>query len=160
MRRLDLTVVVLLILLHLTLHVGFGYGAGAPDLFALAILILARETNMATAAAVGMGLGLLEDAQGLLGFGSNAIALSFTGAAAGRTRDLFVGDSVLFVSVYLFLGKWARDLIHWIATGAESRPGFVDAVLVDGVGGAVYVTVVGLALMWSLGVLRNTGSVR
>ena len=160
MRRLDLVVVLVLILLHLTIHVGFGVGAAAPDLFTLALLILARETNMAVAAAVGLGLGLLEDAQGLLGFGANGIAMAFIGAMGARTRDLFVGDSVLFVSLYLFLGKWARDVIHWIAVGAENRRGFMDVVILDAGVNALYVMVTGLLLMTLTGVLKTEGGVR
>lgn len=160
MRTLDLMLVSLLVLLHLTIHVGFGVGAAAPDLFTLAVLILARQSHMALAAGIGLALGLLEDAQGLLAFGANALALSVTGALGARTRDFFVGDSLLFVGSYLFLGKWARDVLHWIALGSENREGVVQSLVVESVPAALYVTVVGLALALATGVLRDRGGVR
>lgn len=160
MRPLDTVVVVGLILLHLFVHVGFGVGSGAPDLMLLALLVLARRSHMAVAALVGLGLGLLEDAQGLLGFGANAMALAVVGALGARTRDLFVGDSLLFVGAYLFLGKWARDFVHWIAVGQGNRSGFVDALLVDGGVAAIYVTVIGLALNAVTGVLTDRGAIQ
>lgn len=160
MRTLDLVVVGVLVLLHLTVHVGFGVGTAAPDLFTLALLILARQSHMAVAAGTGLGLGLLEDAQGLLAFGANALALSVVGALGARTRDFFVGDSLLFVGSYLFLGKWVRDLLHWVALGADTRQGFLQVLVVESVPAALYVTVVGLALALTTGVLRDRGGVR
>lgn len=160
MNPLHAVVAGVLVLLHLTIHLGFGVGAAAPDLFTLAVLILARESHMAVAALIGLMLGLLEDAQGLLAFGAHGIALSVVGAMGARTRDIFVGESLLFVGVYLFLGKWARDLVHWIAVGADGRGPFVQSLLVDGSLGAAYVTAVGLVLTLTLGVLRNPGALR
>lgn len=160
MRTLDLVLVGVLVLLHLTVHVGFGIGAAAPDLFTLALLILARQSHMAVAAGTGLALGLLEDAQGLLAFGANALALSVTGALGARTREFFVGDSLLFVASYLFLGKWARDLLHWIALGADNRQGLIQALLVESVPAALYVMAVGLVLAVTTGVLRDRGGVR
>lgn len=160
MRRLDLVVAALLVLLHLTLHVGFGVGAGAPDLFTLAVLILARESHMAVAALLGLGLGLVEDAQGLLAFGANGLSLALVGALGSRTRDLFVGDSLLFASSYLFLGKLARELIQWVAVGADNRGAFVQSVVLEGGMAALYMTAVGVALIFTTGVLRNTARVR
>lgn len=160
MRTLDLALVGVLVLAHLTIHVGFGIGAAAPDLFTLALLILARESHMAVAAGTGLVLGLLEDAQGLLAFGANALALSVVGALGARTRDFFVGDSLLFVGSYLLAGKWLRDLLHWIALGAENREGFIQALVVESLPAALYVTAVGMALALTTGVLRDRGGVR
>jgi hypothetical protein len=66
----------------------------------------------------------------------------------------------MFVATYLFVGKLAADLFHWVAVGAEHRSGFVRAVFLEGGTGALYVAVVGLALMYTTGVLRNTGRAR
>ena len=160
MRTLDLIVAGVLILAHLVIRVGFGAGSAAPDLFTLALLILARDLHMAVAAALGLALGLLEDAQGLLAFGAYGVSMTVVGALAARTRDLFVGDSLAFVATYLFLGKWVRDLLHWIAAGSERGAGFVDAVVVQGGLAALYLTLVGLALLFTTGVLRHTGRAR
>lgn len=160
MRPLDLIVVVTLIFLHLLIRVGFGVGAAAPDLFLLALLILARRSHMAVAALVGLGLGLLEDAQGLLSFGAHALALALVGALGARTRDLFVGETLLFAGSYLFLGKWIRDLVHWVAVGSANRPDFVETVMVSGVVAALYVAAVGLALDLVTGVVTTKEGLR
>ncbi|HSG50292.1 MAG TPA: hypothetical protein VLA43_20870 [Longimicrobiales bacterium] len=160
MRTLDVVIAVVLVVLHLTVHVGFGVGAGAPDLFTLALLILARESHMAVAAAVGLALGLLEDSQGLLAFGANGIAMAIVGALGARTREFFVGESFLFITSYLFLGKWMRDAIHWVALGAENRAEGFWTMVVDAGSGALYMTVAGLFLVVTTGVLRRPGGVR
>lgn len=160
MRPVEVAVVVVLVLLHLILHVGLGIGSGAPDLFTLALLILARESHMAVAALVGLGLGLLEDAQGLMGFGANALALATVGAAGSRTREFFLGDSWFFLASYLFLGKWARDAIHWLTVGRDNREGFLQALVVESGSASLYVMAVGMALALLTGVLRDRGGVR
>jgi cell shape-determining protein MreD len=159
-RVLDVILVVGLVFVHLLVHVGLGVGSGAPDLFLLAVLILARRSHTAVAALVGLGLGLLEDAQGLLGFGANALALSLVGALGARTRDLFVGETILFAGSYLFLGKWVRDLVQWVAVGAGNRPDFVQAVVVSGVVAALYVAAVGLALDFVTGAVTSRDGLR
>lgn len=156
MRLLDTVVVVLLVVLHLILHVGFGVGGAFPDLLTLALLIMARESHMAVATATGFLFGLLEDAQGLLAFGAHGLALAVVGALASRTRELFVGDSLLFVASYLFLGKWIRDFVYWIAAGSDLRPPLVEALVVDASLGALYMCLVGVALTFVTGVLDGS----
>ena len=136
-------VVLLLVVLHFLLHLGLGLGPMAPDLLTVALLMAAREVPMGVAAGIGFVLGLLADAFSLLAFGANTIAMTVVGAAGARTRELFVGDSVLFLVSYLFLGKWFRDLIHWVAVGENLREPFVDAMLVDSSLAAHNVVVVG-----------------
>ncbi|MEJ2539351.1 MAG: rod shape-determining protein MreD [Gemmatimonadota bacterium] len=155
MRILDWVVAGLLVLLHLVIHVGFGVGAAAPDLFTLALLVVARECHMALAAGLGWTLGLLEDAQGLLAFGAHGLALAIVGALAARSRELFVGDSLLFVASYLFLGKWLRDFVYWVAVGSGFRPPPVEALVVDAGLAALYMTLVGLAVVFVTGVLQG-----
>lgn len=160
MRILDRVLVVLLIVVHLTLHVGFGIAGAAPDLFTLALLIVARESHMAVAALWGLALGLLEDAQGLLAFGANAVALALVGAAGARTREFFVGDSYLFVGLYLFLGKFARDVVYWVAMGSDDRADGLGSLVLDAGAGALYMTLVGLVLVVTTGVLQRSARVR
>lgn len=140
-------VVTLLALVHLVLHVGLSYGRGAPDLLTLGLLFAAREIGAGRAATVGLGFGLLEDALSVLAFGANSVAMTVVGIAAALTRDLFVGDSRFFVLSYLLLGKWARDLVHWMAVGDGLRQPFVEQVLVDGGIASVYVAVIGFVVL-------------
>ena len=144
-------VLLFLIIAHFVLHVGLSIALAAPDLLTIAILIAARGLRMGGAATMGAILGLLEDALSVLSFGANAFALAVTGAVASRTRDLFVGDSLLFGVSYLLLGKWLRDLMHWFAVGSDLREPFFDAMIIESGVASIYVAVVGLALLWLTG---------
>lgn len=139
--------VLLLVILHFLFHLGFGWGAGAPDLLIVALLLAAREVGMSVGAGLGLFFGLLEDAFSVLSFGANAVAMTLVGALGARTRDLFVGDSLLFAFAYVALGKWLRDLVHWLVVGAGAREPFLDAMLVDGLFSAVYVGLVAMIIM-------------
>lgn len=151
MSPLIVLVVAVLVGLHFTLHVGLSIALAAPDLLTIALLVAARGTSMTGAAVLGTVFGLLEDALSVLSFGANAVALAITGVVASRTRDLFVGDSLLFSVSYLFFGKWLRDLIHWLAVGGELREPFVEVMLLRSGFASVYVALVGLALLWVTG---------
>lgn len=136
-----------LILLHFGLHLSLGLGERAPDLLVVALLIAAREADIGRGAALGFLLGLLDDAFSVLAFGANAFALTLVGMGGARTRDLFVGDSLLFLASYLVLGKWTRDLLHWVAAGEGLRESFVDTMLIQSPISAVYAGLIGLAVI-------------
>lgn len=147
--------VVLLAFLHLVLHVGLSYERGAPDLLTLGLLFAAREVGAARASALGLFFGLLEDALSVLAFGANSVAMTVVAIAGALTRDLFVGDSRFFMISYLLLGKWTRDLVHWVAVGEGQRQPFVEQVLVDGGIASVYVAIVGVVVVGLSGVGRE-----
>ena len=136
----------LLFLTHFVLHVGFGIGRAAPDLLTIALLLAVREVGVGSAAGIGMFCGLLEDSLSVLAFGANTVAMTTIGILGALTRDLFVGDSRLFVASYLFAGKLARDFGHWVLVGEELRQPFTDQVLVQGGIAALYVAAIGLGL--------------
>lgn len=140
-----------LVILHFLFHLGFGWGAGAPDLLILALLLAAREVGMGLGAGMGLFFGLLEDAFSVLAFGANAVAMTLVGALGARTRDLFVGDSLLFAFAYVGLGKWLRDLVHWLVVGEGVREPFVNAMLVEGLFSAIYVGLVAMLVMTVFG---------
>jgi cell shape-determining protein MreD len=148
-------VIVLLILLHFLLHVGLGIGTRAPDLLTIALLLSARELRMGSAAGLGLFLGLLEDAFSILAFGANAVAMTVVAILGSRTRDLFVGDSFLFLVCYLALGKWTRDLVHWIAAGDGVQAAFVEALLVRSPVAALYAVALGIVAVLLGGILRE-----
>ena len=133
-----------LLVLHFFLHVGLGYGRGAPDLLTIGLLLAAREVGVGGAAALGFVFGLLEDALSVLAFGANTVAMTAVGILGALTRDLFVGDSRLFVVSYFFAGKWMRDFAHWVMIGEELRQPFVSQVLAQGSVAAAYAAGVGL----------------
>lgn len=140
-----------LVIAHFVLHVGLGFDRGAPDLLTIALLVRARELSLGAAALVGLGFGLLEDALSVLAFGANTVTMTAIGIAGAFTRDLFVGDSRLFVVSYLFAGKWMRDLLHWLMMSSDLRQPFFSEVLVQGSVAAAYAAVVGIALLSLVG---------
>ena len=139
--------VVGLAFLHFLLHLGMGLDDVAPDLLTVALLLAAREVGMGSAAGIGFAFGLLLDAFSLLAFGANAVAMTVVGAAGARTRDWFVGDSFFFVVSYLFLGKWVKDLLHWVAVGEGVREPFVQALLIEAPLDAAYAAGIGVLVV-------------
>lgn len=137
-------IVLLLVLLHFLFHIAFALGDVAPDLLTVALLLAAREVRLGTGAGIGLFFGLLEDAFSVLAFGANAVAMTLVGALGSRTRDLFVGDSFLFLISYLAVGKWLRDLLHWVAAGEGAQGSFVDALLVGSPVAALYAAALGI----------------
>jgi rod shape-determining protein MreD len=143
--------VVALVIGHFVLHVGFGFGRGAPDLLTIGLLLAAREVGFGAAAVVGLVFGLLEDALSVLAFGANTVTMTVIGIAGAFTRDLFVGDSRVFVVSYFFVGKWMRDLLHWLMVGEGLRQPFASEVLVQGTVAAAYAALIGFVLLTLLG---------
>lgn len=133
-----------LILAHLLLHVALGIGKIAPDLAVVALLLASRALGSAGGAATGFVLGMIEDAFSLATFGANVFAMSVVGALAARTRELFVGDSIRFLAVFLVLGKWGRDLLVWVVSDSAARGSFNDAMLLEGPLLALYAAAAGL----------------
>ena len=111
--------IVLLVIAHLILRLAFGLGVNAPDLLTVAVLLAARRARGSVAAAIGLGLGVLNDALSLIAFGAEAVTFTLIGYIGARSRDLFEGDSHLFVWVYVFLGKWIHDVLYTFIAGAE-----------------------------------------
>ena len=147
-----------LFLAHLMLHVGFGLGPVAPDLLTVALLLAAREVGMGRAAGLGLFFGLLEDSLSVLSFGANSVAMTLIGALGAITRDLFVGDSLLFLVSYFVVGKWVRDLVHWTMVDETLRQPFLDQVMLQGLIGGVYAAGVGIVLMALTGLWKDAAA--
>jgi len=135
-------------------------GAWAPDLLSVGLLLVAREVRPGPAAGLGFGLGLLEDAFSVLSFGANAMALTILGILGARSRDLFLGDSLVFLVSYLALGSWLRVALHWLFSGEGARMEPWNALVVQGPMAAVYAAAVGTFVLlatgaWSRGDART-----
>ncbi|MGH7470469.1 MAG: rod shape-determining protein MreD [Longimicrobiales bacterium] len=128
----------LLLTAYFLLHVGLGLGASVPDLLTVALLLGVRRVRSSVAAALGLVLGLIQDALAFGSFGADALTLTILGYLGARSRDLFEGDSLLFVGAYLFLGKWLHDLGYWALAPANSRSDFVAEVLLRSPLAALY----------------------
>jgi rod shape-determining protein MreD len=108
--------IVILVIAHLVLHVAIGLGTVAPDLLTVAVLLSARRLSATVAAGIGLLLGLLVDALSLTTFGAVALINSVIGLVGARSRDLFEGDSIMFVAGYIFVGKWLHDCAYLALT--------------------------------------------
>jgi rod shape-determining protein MreD len=148
--------IVLLIALHFGLHVALGWNA-APDLLTVAALLAARRMTAPWATAFGVVLGLLQDSLTLTGFGASALVLSVLCFLGARSRDLFEGESLLFVALYLFLGKWLRDAGVYLL-GQTERLQPVEALAIGAPIAAAFAAVIGavaLALFRSMSGART-----
>jgi rod shape-determining protein MreD len=111
--------IIILVILHFGVHVALGLSGVAPDLLTIALLLGSRRLSGAGAAGLGLALGVLNDALSLTAFGALAVTYAIIGFFGARSRDLFEGDSLLFVGVYIFLGKWLRDLVYLVFARTE-----------------------------------------
>lgn len=135
--------VAILVVLHFVLHLSFGFGIEAPDLLTVAVLLGARQLRGGRAAAYGFALGLLEDGVSVSAFGAAAVTQTVMGYLGARSRDLFVGDSLLFLGLYLFLGKWLRDALYYGVASMVRRGDAVGALLVSAPLAAAYAAAAG-----------------
>jgi rod shape-determining protein MreD len=110
------TFILVLVIVHFGAHVAFGMRGTAPDLLTIALLLGVRRLSGAGGAGFGLALGLLNDAMSLNNFGALGVTYAILGFAGARSRDLFEGDSLLFVGAYIFLGKVLRDVIYQTLT--------------------------------------------
>lgn len=133
-----------LVVVHFGLHLSLGIESMAPDLLTIAVLLAAREVASGPAAGIGFALGLLEDAVSLGAFGASAVAQTIVGYVGAISRDLFVGDSAMFLGIYLFLGAWIQDALYFSLAGGVRRGEPVEALLVTAPLEALYAAVAGL----------------
>lgn len=111
--------IIILVVLHLGVHVAFGVRGVAPDLLTVALLLGVRRLTGAGAAGLGLALGILNDSLSMTAFGALAVTYAIIGFLGARSRDLFEGDSLLFVAVYVFLGKFLRDVLYQLLTRSQ-----------------------------------------
>lgn len=136
--------IAVLVVLHFFLHLTLGMGLRAPDLLTVAVLLGARQLGGGAAAGLGFGLGLLEDAVSVSAFGAAAAAFTVVAYLGARTRDFFVGDSLFFLAVYVFLGKWVHEALYYLIAAGVRRGEAVETLLVQAPLGALYAAAAGL----------------
>ena len=98
-------------------------------------------------AAVGFVVGIMRDALSLTAFGASAVALTFVGFVGARSRDLFIGDSLLFVAAYLFAGKWLYDAVFFLLARHEFRESALGFLLIQAPLAAAYAAVAGVVAL-------------
>ncbi len=120
-------------------------GNGYPLLYVALMTFILIVSSVTMVLAVEAGHRL--DKKGVIKW----LALTVVGILGARTRDLFVGDSLLFFFVYLSVGKILRNLVYWIVADATVRGPFMDSVVVQGGLASVYMALVGVLLVTILG---------
>ena len=136
--------VVVLVVLHFALRVGLGLGTLAPDLLVVAFLVYAREAKPGTAAGVGLLLGLLEGSVTYT-VGASSLVLAVLGYFAARSREVLASDGLVLMAFYLFIGKWAYDVLLFGVTTLSAHTGPVASLVVFSLPAAIYAAAAGVA---------------
>ena len=134
------TFIAILVVLHLIFRLTFGMTA-VPDLIVVAALLGARRLGGWQAALFGLGLGVLADSLALVGFGATAVAFVVVCFLGSRSRNLFEGDSYLFVAAYAFLGAWLVSLIRFLTGGPPAAGSGMLWLFTTGLLNAAYIAI-------------------
>ena len=121
------TFIGILILLHLVLRLALGLSI-VPDLLVVAALLGGRRLGGWQAALYGLLLGVLADSLALISFGATSVAFVVVCYIGSRSRNLFEGDSYLFIAFYAIMGAWLVEVIRFFAGGSMGRglePGYL-----------------------------------
>jgi rod shape-determining protein MreD len=129
----------------------------SPDFLVIALLYAAVRIRPGAAAVLGFALGLVTDSLTLGGFGAGALAMTIVGFGASRLKAAFFADTPAINATFLFVGKWAFDLIYVLAQHTMSPGQVLVQLFVWSVLSAAFTAVVG-ALVFA--VLRPVSAVR
>ncbi|MHB1864190.1 MAG: rod shape-determining protein MreD [Gemmatimonadaceae bacterium] len=119
----------------------------SADFLVIALLYGAVRMRPGAAAVLGFSLGLVTDSLTLGGFGAGALALTVVGFTASWLKALFFADNLALNAFFLFLGKWAFDLVYVLAMHNLSLGAMVAQLLVWSVLSAAVTAVAGVVLM-------------
>jgi rod shape-determining protein MreD len=104
----------ILIVLHYTLRPLLAWRAGI-DFLIVALLLGSVRMRPGSAAVYGFLLGLVSDSLVPSAFGAAALGMSTVGFGASWLKAVFFADNLALNGFFLFLAKWAFDLIFLIA---------------------------------------------
>ncbi|MBI1809642.1 MAG: rod shape-determining protein MreD [Gemmatimonadetes bacterium] len=103
-------VFLLLVALHYSLRPLLAWRGGV-DFLMIALLLVAVRARPGVAAIAGLVLGLVSDSLTPVAFGAGALAMSVVGFGASWLKAAFFADNVALNGMFVFLGKWAFDLL-------------------------------------------------
>lgn len=103
-----------LVVLHYTLRPLLGWRAPI-DFLLLAVLTAAVRVRPAGAAVLGFVVGLVADSLNPESLGAGALGMSVVGYCASWLKAVFFADSLPLNALFFFTGKWAFDIIYFIA---------------------------------------------
>jgi rod shape-determining protein MreD len=107
-------VLLLLVVLQYSLRPVLAWRAPI-DFLTIALLLIAVRARPGVAAAAGFALGLLADSLTPDAFGAGALAMTIVGFGASWLKAAFFADNIALNGIFVFLGKWAFDLIFLVA---------------------------------------------
>jgi len=105
-----IVVCAILIVLHYTLRPLLAWRASI-DFLIVALLVGAVRLRPGAAAVYGFVLGLVADSLAVNAFGAAALGMSIVGFSASWLKAVFFADNLALNGFFLFLAKWAFDLI-------------------------------------------------
>ncbi|MCX5755569.1 MAG: hypothetical protein NTX19_05550 [Gemmatimonadetes bacterium] len=135
-----------LMVLHFTLRPMLDWRVQV-DFLIIALLLVAVTARPAIAAFFGFALGMVTDSLTPAAFGAGALAMTLVGFASSWLKSAFFTENLMLNAGFVFLGKWAFDVIYILA---EHRLGGVDLVaqlLLWSPLSAVLTAVVGLGVL-------------
>ena len=138
--------IAVLVVLHFVLRVGLGLDQLAPDLLVVALLLAAREFRAGWAAGLGLLLGVLDGSMVPFNLGISARVLTTLGFVGARSREIFSGESYVFLALYLFAGKWLYDVFLSLLTRELFRSGASELLVIAPMN-ALYAAAAGVLAM-------------
>jgi rod shape-determining protein MreD len=106
----------LLLVLHYTLRPLLAWRS-SPDFLVIALLLVSIRVRPGSAAIVGFLTGLVADSISLEGLGAGALAMSVVAFGASWLKAVFFADNLPLIAFFIFLGKWALDIMYHHASG-------------------------------------------
>jgi rod shape-determining protein MreD len=103
----------LLIILQFTVRPLLAWHAPI-DFLVITLLYGAVRMRPGWAALFGFAIGLASDSLALDVFGASALAMTVIGFSASWLKAVFFADNLALSAFFLFLGKWAFDLLFLV----------------------------------------------
>lgn len=137
---------VALVLLQYTLRPLLGWRVQV-DFLIIALLVMAVRTRPAVAAFCGFALGIITDSLTPDSFGAGAVAMTLVGFASGWLKTVFFTENLALNAIFVFLGKWAFDLVYLTAEHRLRPAEFVGQALLWSPLAAALTAMVGVAVL-------------
>lgn len=150
---------IVLVLAHFALRPLVG-GPAPVDFLTIAVIVFALRNRAALAAVVGTIAGLGSDAVLAGDFGAGALAYCMLGFAVSMMKGLFIDEDIRLSALFVFLGKWAFDVLFVVTSTGELGRSKVTDVLVWSPMAAVFTAFVAVLLQPVLQRLDGSGPVR
>ncbi len=139
-------VFVLLVAAHFSLRPLLG-GPVPIDFLCLAVLFAAVRVRPGAAAIIGFFSGLGLDALALEGFGTGALAFTLVAFGASWLKAVFFADNLGLTMLFVFLGKWAYDVVYILVSGGVPDGQVLTQLLLWSPLSAALTAVVGVVLL-------------